>query len=167
MSFSSRLPFVTASEATSMAIGLDALRRAYLARENLRALRPNAVVWIPSSGNRAGLAYAAGASVMAANVQAQSTIALGGFEEELAILQESALRRGQNLVVNSSSFGLAGQAISFAGGHHLLLGEELFVGGAYLEPQNIVQMSSLIALDVLRWAVILLILLGVLANVAN
>ena len=161
LSFERRLPLVTLSDPITLAVASDTLRKAYLARDNLETFRPNAVVWYPQG--EASLAFAAGAASHATDMDVSSHILTGRFGPEIALLGDSAMRRDQRLIANSTT--LEGQAIAFVMADHSIIGEELFVGGAYLDRDNALATGSLITLDTLRWMVIIFgILLGILSN---
>jgi hypothetical protein len=81
-----------------------------------------------------------------------SSVLLGRFGFEIALLGEGALRHDQALIAHSDL--VEGQAVAFAQADHLLIGEELYAGAAYLGGRPL-ERGGLIALDVLRWLVIL------------
>jgi hypothetical protein len=164
MSFTRQLPLVTMSDPVTLAVTEDTLRKAYLSRDNLTAYHPTAAVWYPQ-GERS-LAFAAGVSSLAADIDAPSHVMLGTFGSEIAYFGESSMRREQRLVANS--IVLEGQAVAYGMADASIIGEELFVGGAYLNRDNTAQMGSLIALDTLRWGIIVFgILLGILVNAVD
>ena len=154
------LPFAP----VTLAFAADTLRRAYLARDNLAALRPAAAAWFPQ-GERS-LVFAAGAATYATSSGAGNHILMGTFGPELALLAEAGIRRKQSVLAHSAT--LDGQAVAYAISSSTLIGEELFVGGAYLDRGDAARTGSLIALDVLRWGVIIFgILLGILMNAVD
>jgi hypothetical protein len=163
MAFVQRVPLVTLSDPITLTVAADALRKAYLSRDNLSTYRMNAVAWYPQ-GERS-LAFAAGAASFAASMDVSSHILLGQFGTELTYLGEASLRRDQRLVANSTT--LEGQAIALAMSETPIVGEELFVGSAYLDRSSALYMGQLIALDVLRWLMILGILLAIVLNAVN
>lgn len=154
MSFSKQIPLVTLSDPITLLLSYDTLRRAYAARDNLESFRATASVWVPQ-GERS-MVFAAGAASLSQSVKTENHVLLGTFGSELAYFGEVHSRRNQLLIANSTL--LEGQAVAFAMSDHPLIGEELFVGGAYLHPENSLRMGSLIAQDVLRWLTILSIL---------
>lgn len=163
-SFTRQIPLVTLSDPITLALAGDTLRRAYLVRNNLEAYRSTAVAWFPHGAR--SMAYAAGASQMAVQAGVLNHILLGTFEAELAFFGEVGRRRDQPVIAHSTR--LTGQAVAYAMADHTLIGEELFVGGAYLDRADTLRMGSLIALDTLRWGVIVFgILLGLLYNAVN
>jgi hypothetical protein len=165
ISFTRQVPLlVTMSDPVTLAIASDTLRKAFLARDNLNAFRPTAAVWYPD-GERS-LVFAAGVVRLTQDINASRHVLLGDFGAELAYFGENAARRQQRLIANSTQ--LEGQAIAYAYTDDVLIGEELFVGNAYLERGDTFSEASLVTLDVLRWGVIVFgILFGVLVNAVN
>jgi hypothetical protein len=72
-------------------------------------------------------------------------------------LADAAERVGSLTIGGSDN--LPAQAVLFASTQEPLVGEELFAGGAYLQV-NPIHTSSLIAQDILRWALIGFIIIG-------
>lgn len=161
-SFGRQVPLVTLSDPMTAAIAGDTLRQAYIARDNLDVYRQRlTVAWFPQ-GERS-LAFAAGAAAFAKDREAANHILIGRFGVELAFFAESIQRKNQKLIANSTD--LEGQAVAFVMADDVVIGEELFVGGLYLNRPDTIRESSLIAQDVLRWSVIIFgILLGILLN---
>ncbi len=150
---SRHLPLLTVSEPLTLPLAQDTLRRAYEFRRSTAHFRTSAAAWIPY-GPRS-LAFAAGAASLAADADVSSTIALGGFGYELALIGESAILNDQDLIAHSNL--VEGQAVAYAQADHMLLGEELYVGPAYLGGSAL-ERGGVFALDALRWLVIVGIL---------
>jgi len=146
-------PLITLSQPTALPLAQDTLRRAYERRLRAEAFRATQAAWYPLG--RRSMAFAAGASAHAADIDAFSSVLLGRFSTELAFFGESAVRHDQVLVAHSDSPG--GQAVAYAQADHPLLGEELYAGPAYLSRRPL-HIGTVVAMDVLRWAVILAIL---------
>ncbi|NJL94202.1 MAG: hypothetical protein HC915_11005 [Anaerolineae bacterium] len=164
VSFTRRVPLVTLSDPVTLALASDTLRRAFLARDNLEAFRPSAAVWYP--GSEQSVVYAAGAARLAADTRSSSHVLVGTFGTELVFFLEHAARQRQRSFAHSTS--LNGQAVAYVMADHFLIGEELFVGSAYLQRGSTVDEATLLTLDVLRWLVIIFgITLGVLLNVLD
>src|SRR5690606_19929656 len=76
---------------------------------------------------------------------------VGEFDASLALPLEAIARRRGTTVAGSTH--LEGQAVAYALADSPILGEELFVSGAYLgDPAS--EKAVLVALDVLRWLVV-------------
>lgn len=148
-----QIPLVTLSEPLTLPLAQDTLRRAYEYRRTMNRYRPNAAAWYPQ-GPRSW-AFAAGAAALAADADVESSILLGRFGTEMALIGESARRYNQRLLAHSDL--LEGQAIAFAQASPVLLGEELYAGPAYLGGTAL-ERGGVIAQDVLRWLLILTIL---------
>ncbi len=146
-------PIITLSDPVTLPLAHDTLRRAYEYRQRLDSYHTTAAIWFPQGAR--SLAFAAGASSLAADIDASSNVLLGRFGVETALLGESSLRHDQALIVHSDH--LQGQAIAYAQADHVLLGEELYAGAAYMHGRA-VDMGTVIAMDFLRWLVILGIL---------
>jgi len=147
LAISRQLPLLTLTSPMTLPLAQDTLRRAYLYRRTMDYYRNSAAAWYP-----AGLAFAAGAASLSADLDADSNILLGRFGSTLALLGESALRHSQTVIAHSDL--LEGQAVAFAQAREVLLGEELYAGPAYLGGTAL-ERGSVLAQDVLRWLVIL------------
>jgi hypothetical protein len=144
------MPLVTLSNPVSLPLAQDTLRRAYEYRQNMAHYRVTSAVWYPQ-GTRS-LAFAAGAASLAADADVTSHVLLGQFHYELALIGSGAIRHDQDVIAHSDR--VEGQAIAFAYADQVLLGEELYVGPAYLNGTAL-EKGSVFAQDVLRWLVIL------------
>ncbi len=146
-------PLVTLSNPLTLPLAQDTLRRAYEYRQNMPYYRSNAAAWFPQ-GSRA-LTFAAGVAAFAADYDVDSNLVMGKFDYELALIAESALRYDQGLIAHSDR--VEGQAIAYAMADQALIGEELYVGPAYLNGTAL-ERGGILAQEVLRWLVILAIL---------
>jgi hypothetical protein len=152
-----QLPLITLSDPTTLPLAQDTLRRAYEFRQRLDRYHSTTAAWFPQ-GQRS-VAYAAGASSLAADADVTHSILLGRYGIEMAIFGESALRHDQHLIAHSDA--VEGQAVAFAQADELLIGEELYAGLGYLAGRPF-EIGSLVAMDILRWLVILGILVAAL-----
>jgi hypothetical protein len=150
-------PLITLSDPITLPLAQDTLRRAYEYRRNMAYYRSSAAAWYPQ-GPRS-LAFAAGVASLSADADADSNVLLGRFGYETALIGESALRYDQRLIAHSDL--VEGQAVAFAQADEMLYGEELYVGPAYMNGTAL-ERGGVIALDVLRWLVILGILVAAL-----
>jgi hypothetical protein len=103
------------------------------------------------------LAYVAGAAEVAEGQQVSHAVMAGQFGPEVLILAEAQRRSGAQQIMGSTDH--QGIALLSITADHTLIGEEIFASGAYLE-QRTTHSASLLAQDGLRWAVILLIVVG-------
>lgn len=143
-------PILTISDTTAIPLGYGTLRRAYASRGRLERFRGSGVRWYPS-GPRS-LAFAAALTATMGDDQVAGSVLVGSFGMELALVLEASRRR--RLVSVAASDQLEGQAVAWALAERPLIGEEMFVAGAYLG-DNATQHGSVVALDTLRLALIL------------
>lgn len=153
LAISPSTPFITLSHPLTLPLAQDTLRRAYQYRQNMNYFRVTAAAWYPYGAR--SVTFAAGAASLAADTDATSNVALGRFGTELAFIGESALRHDQDLIAHSDL--VEGQAVAFAQARQVLIGEELYVGPAYMDGSPL-ERGGVVALDILRWLVILSIL---------
>jgi hypothetical protein len=149
LAISDRPPLITFSQPLTLPLAQDTLRRAYEYRQNMDVYRSTLAAWYPDG--RRSLAFAAGAASLAADADAYSSVVLGRFGSELTLLGEGALRHDQTLIAHSDL--VEGQAVAFALADRVLIGEELYVGPAYMDGSAL-ERGGVLALDVLRWLVI-------------
>ncbi|GAB4572587.1 MAG: hypothetical protein Kow0077_12430 [Anaerolineae bacterium] len=149
-------PLVTVADPTALGLAQGTLIRAYRARENLGAFRNAGVRWYPQ-GPRS-LAFAAGVSGAIADEDSNLSVVGGAFGPEIAFIGEMATRYDQAFFAQSDH--LDGQAIGWVMSAAPLIGEELYVAGAYLarRPSSL-QLGQILAMDGLRALVVLAILL--------
>lgn len=149
------LPILTVSDPTALPLGYGTLHRAYASRGRLDRFRRSSIRWFPA-GPRS-LAFAAALTATIADNRASGSILVGSFGMELALALDASTRRGLTSVAASDQ--LEGQAVAWALSERPLIGEEMFAAGAYLG-DDAVQKGSVIALDTLRWALILGIIIA-------
>lgn len=157
--FMDQSPLITTTDPVMMVVSQDTSRRAYTLRNNRMAYRASSVAWFPQSAR--SLAFGAGAAGLSSDMRANSNILLGRFGSEIAYLGETSARHNQIMVGHSTE--LEGQAIAYAQSDAMLIGEEVFVGEAYLNPERSIDQGGVLALDILRWiavAAIILIAIG-------
>ena len=154
LAVSREMPLITFSDPLVLGLAQDTLRRAYEFRQNMDYYRSTAAIWYPQG--RRSLAFAAGVSSLTADLDVDANLLLGRFGPELALIGEQATRHDQTLIAHSDL--LEGQAIAFVQADQVLLGEELYVGPAYVKGTALEQ-GGVVAQDILRWLVILGILL--------
>lgn len=101
--------------------------------------------------------YAAGTLPQLREADISSTVLIGHFGPEAALLAEGVERASGTLIAASDS--LTAQAIFYAATPNTPLGEELFAAGAYHQAGQF-HTASLLLQDVLRWLLILSLLIG-------
>lgn len=152
-SISDKPPIATSGEATLGILSQDVIHASYrlINAENH---------YDPSLGQITGLtplSYTAGALPAIFDQQVSVNMLLGSFGSEVGLLADAAERTGSLTIGGSDN--LPAQAVLFASTQEPLVGEELFASGAYLQV-NPMHTSSLIAQDILRWALIGFIIIG-------
>ena len=135
-------PIITMSSPATIPLGQDALRRAwhqggYLSRAQ----------WYPP-----GLAYAGAIAASMALDEPAAHVMTGSFGSELALMLDSADRRGQPSLAVSER--LDGQAVAYAMADHALIGEELFAAPGAVSADGSGHKDSAV-LDVWRGLIIL------------
>ncbi len=144
---------VTMSDPVTLALGQDTLRRAYKVRDVLGKYRSTLAQWYPQGPS--ALAYAAGAGAAILDEDASLNVLIGRYDAEMMLLSENAIRYDRNIIGQSDQ--IFGQAIVYAVSEMPLIGEELYVGGAYLS-RTPLQVGGVFAQDVLRFLIIVTII---------
>jgi hypothetical protein len=147
-------PIVTSGEGALGILAQDTLRGTYR-RIGLSEQ------FEPTSSQVVGLtpfSYAAGTLSLVSDKKTGANILAGNFGSEVALITDAGERSGNLTLAGTDN--LPAQAVIFATAHEPLIGEELYAGGAYLNAGP-THDASLRAQDVLRWALVVVILLGV------
>lgn len=142
-------PILAVSDPSAIALGYGTLRRAYATRGRLDRYRGSGVRWYPA-GPRS-LAFAAALTATMSSDQVSGNVLVGSYGMELALILDASNRR--RLASVAASDQLEGQAIAWVLSERPLIGEEMFVAGAYLG-DNATQLGSVVALDTLRGVLI-------------
>ena len=150
-----RSPVITMSDPMGLALAQDALRRGYAARGVPARFDRLAAAWFPHGPG--SLAFAAGAASLASDERASANVLMGRFGPEMIVLGEMGARRDMAQIAGSDL--LEGQAVAYVSADMPLIGEELFVGGAYLTEDG-VKRGGVLAQDVLRLIVIAVMVLA-------
>jgi hypothetical protein len=150
-------PIATAGEGAVGTLAQDTLRSTYQ-RIGLGEQ------FDPTSGRVAGLtpySYAVGTMPLVSDDKTGANILIGHFSSEVALITDAGAR-SDNLTLAGTD-NLPAQAVLYAAAHEPLIGEELYAGGAYLNAGTMHD-ASLRTQDILRWALIIVIILGILAK---
>ncbi len=102
-------------------------------------------------------AYAAGAMLISSEPHTATTVLLGSFGPEAALIADAAELQDELVVAGTDH--VPTQAVLYAAAEEPLIGEEVFAAGAYLGSDPL-HNASLQAQDVARWLIIGAILLG-------
>ena len=115
-------PIVSTSAAATLPLGQDTLRRGWERGGTLTRAQ-----WYPQGKRSIG--YAAAVSGAVESERPSAHVFAGGFGPELALMLDSADRRGQGSLAVSDQ--LQGQAVAYAMADEVLIGEELFAAAGY------------------------------------
>lgn len=159
-SISDHPPIASSGEATLTILSQDTLQSAYHAINADNQYEP-------TTGQLSGLtpfSYAAGTLPIIFDSQTSVNLLIGSFGSEVGLITDASERKGGMAIAGSEN--MTAQAIMYASAQELLIGEELYAAGAYLQagPAHI---ASLRAQDVLRWVIIGIILLGALLKLVG
>jgi hypothetical protein len=116
----------------------------------------------PTAGQLSGVtpfSYASGALPVVRDKATAASIMMGNFGPEVALITDAS-ERSDNLTLAGTD-NIVGQAVLYASASEILIGEELYAGGAYLQAGPL-HTASLRAQDIMRWVLIALILIGIL-----
>src|SRR5690606_4570535 len=142
-------PILAVSDTSALPLGYGTLRRAYQSRGRIERYKGSGVRWFPS-GNRS-LAFASALTATMSSDQVSGNVLVGSHGMEMALILDASMRR--RLASVAASDQLEGQAVAWALSERPLIGEEMFVAGAYLG-DSATQLGSVIALDTLRGVLI-------------
>ena len=146
-------PVVTSGSADVAILSRSTLRAGYRAAGAEE-------IYDPNTGRLTGLtpfSYAAGAIPVIQDENVSANILIGHFGPEVALLTDAAERTNSPAV--AAAVDPAAQAIIYASVDDPLVGEELFAAGAYSNAGRAHE-ASLQVQDILRWALILVLLVG-------
>ena len=120
-------PIVSTSAAATVPLGQDTLRRGWRRGATLTRTQ-----WFPQG--RGAIGYAAAVSGVIESERPSAHIFAGSFGPELALMLDSADRRGQGSLAVSDQ--LPGQAVAYAMADEVLIGEELFAAAGYVAAEG-------------------------------
>jgi hypothetical protein len=156
-SISDRPPIATSGDSILSILSQDTLRGTYRAMGVEHDYKPGSA----QLTGLTPLSYAAGTMPVIRDGQVSANVLAGHFGSEVALITEAGERAGSITIAGTDS--LPGQAVLFAASQEPLIGEELFAGGAYLSA-GAFHIASLRTVDVFRWALIVVILIGAFAR---
>lgn len=152
-------PLITTGDPTLYLLANDWMRRAYARLGSAKLYRPNAVQFMAASPS----AYAAMAATYLFDEKIGSNLVLGAFTQEVSLLTEAAERRSIHSSGGTTSPQGLGALYPILGAEQLVVGEDLFAGGAAVT-QRPSFWTSLWAQDLLRWVVIAGLLAAAIAS---
>lgn len=146
-------PMTTVGDGTLLPIAQDSLRQAHKAAGRLKEYKPTMTQFLAADSD--AYAYAGGIAAILQQGETSSNLLVGRFGPELAIPAEIAARKNMEQVIGTDD--PSALAVATAVTDNVLIGEELFAAGAYLENKPS-QAAGLQVQDLLRWLIILTIL---------
>jgi Domain of unknown function (DUF6754) len=152
-SASDKPPVVTSGVADLSILSRDTLQAGYKAAGAEE-------IYDPATGRLTGLtpfSFAAGAIPVMKDEAVSANIFIGHFGPEVALLTDAAERTNSPAVAAATD--PSAQALIYASVDDPLIGEELFAAGAYSNA-GVAHQASLQVEDILRWAIILVLLVG-------
>jgi hypothetical protein len=147
-------PIVTVADPVLLLVAQDALYRAHERMGHATQYRSTDVQLVAPDP----AAYAIGAQAVISDPGVDANVMVGSFGDEYLLMGEAGAQRGIVQVVGSNAVNVHPFMISTA--DHVLLGEEMFAAGAYLSG-DLDQVASLRVQDVLRVAIAVTIVLGI------
>lgn len=152
-------PIVSVGDGTLLVASQESLRGAFEAAGRPDDYSPDMAQFV--AGESFATAYAAGVSDMLNRGESGSNFLIGRFGAELAIMGEAADREDMEQVVGSDDPIAMAVAASYT--DKLLIGEEMFAAGAYLQGDP-PQRASVVLQDIMRVIVAIAILLAAILN---
>ena len=152
-------PTVTVADATLLPMAQDVVRRpCHSSISETSRLAPD-VRWLPSQP----AAYAAGVMGILGAERVETNVMVGTFGGEYLLMGEAADRHHCRQVGGVSDPTV--MSFVYATAQQALIGEDMYAAGAYLarKPWHL---ASLWGQDVLRWAIVLVIIAAVAINTA-
>jgi hypothetical protein len=151
-------PIVTSGEGALGVLAQDTLRGTYQRiglSEQFDPISSQVVGLTPFS-------FAAGTLSLVSDEKTGANLLAGNFGSEVALITDAGDR--SDTLTLAGTDNLPAQSILFATAHEPLIGEELYAGGAYLDAGPMHD-ASLKAQDILRWVLVIVIVLGIAANI--
>jgi hypothetical protein len=153
-------PILTTGDPTLYLLAADWVRRAYIRQGNLRHYRPISVQFTAATP----ALYTAMAATYLFDGGIGANFAFGSFDQEVSLLAEAGRRRGIYVAGGTVSPQSLGALYPALAPEQLLMGEELFAGGASVSERSIYH-ASLWSQDILRLIVIMsIIVLSILSS---
>jgi hypothetical protein len=152
-SASDKPPVVTSGVADLSILSRDTLQAGYKAAGAEE-------MYDPATGRLTGLtpfSFAAGAIPVMKDEEVSANILIGHFGPEVALLTDAAERTNSPTV--AGAIDPSAQALIYASADEPLIGEELFAAGAYSNA-GVAHQASLQVEDLLRWAIVVILLIG-------
>lgn len=145
-------PLTTVGEGTLLPMAQDGLRNAYVQAGRVRDFKPGMAQFV--AANTDPFAFAGGLASIIQQHKTGGNVLVGRYGLEAVIPLEAAVRQNMDQVVGTDDPSALAAATAVT--DNLLVGEELFAAGAYLEGSP-GQIASLQLQDLLRVIIVLTI----------
>lgn len=160
-------PVVTLAHPTALPVAQDIMRRVYRQMgvpEDYDSTRARLVAPDPnnfSTRRSDAFAYAVGVMRLLTRQKLAANVMIGRFGDEFLLMGEAGAQHGLIQIGGTS----APEVLPFvhATMTHPLIGEEIYAGGAYLSTKP-AHLSSLFAQDAMRWVLVVILVILVLAR---
>jgi hypothetical protein len=152
-SIADRPPIATSGEAVEAILSQDTLHASY-------QLSGQEHHYSQLDGQVSGLtpfSFTVGMIPVIYDQNVSTHILSGSFGGEVAVISEAIRRNSSSIIAGSDS--LPAQAILYSFTDRLLIGEELYAGGAYLQAGDF-HTASLKTQDIFRWIIVIIIGVG-------
>jgi hypothetical protein len=143
-------PTVTVADPATMVLAQDILRRAYIRHGNAAGYDPRSVRYVAV----APLPYAAGVADILSSEETCANAMIGVWGSEAVFISEEGSQQG--LVQVAGAADPMALSVMYPSANHLLIGEEMYSAGAYIDEQPW-SIASLLAQDVVRLVLVLII----------
>ncbi len=146
-------PIVTVGNGTLLPLAENQIRNAYDDAERLYQYQPNHSQFVAQTDDN--FAFAAGVTSELAQNKVLNHVLAGRYGAEIGLIGEAANRQNIDQIIATDD--PTALAIGTAVSNNVIVGEELFAAGAYIE-QDPAQIASLQIQDLLRWVIALAII---------
>lgn len=154
-------PLVTVTEPTTVPAALDQLRRAYERQGYPEEHRIEHARFIAPPVNGSAVPYATGVMDILNHEPVTANVMLGAFGDEYLLMAEPGAQRGAVQIGGTNNYSVL--PFTYLTMSEPILGEEIYAAGAYLL-ERVGHYTSLVAQDVFRIVLVVLVILVVLAR---
>ncbi len=147
-------PLITVGEGTLLPAAQDSLRHAYQELDRRVEYDPAQVQFI--APETSAFTYAGGAAALLQQEKVIGSIAVGHFNNEVALIAEAANNQKIDQIIGTDDPTALAVATVFT--ENVLVGEEMLVVGAYLEDDP-GRLAALQLQDIIRWVIAIALVL--------
>lgn len=157
-------PIVTVNDPAVLPLAQDQVRRAFTREGYPEEYDPRRVRLIAPAVNNNNLPYAVGVMDVLAHENVFANVMVGSFGDEFLLMAEPPAQKATPQIGGATAPDVL--PFVFTSVEHPLLGEEIYVGGAYLSHKP-AHVASLLAQDLVRAVIVLLLILGAILRIAG